>query len=226
MMHTMRFREPLPNVILQYGVQMSRNPVFLLTHLLIGLTVLMGSMLTSVQAMYSTNSSIVVHAMFPDIPSTPETLTDEMLFAWSAGGSIIGGWISLVMTLLLSPKEGSLIPLPNSEDPKKFAKLIYALSVSVLGGIVATPAIGYYLALTKWPLIFLLGASVAWATWLILKVAAVLLNRFLLRANEDGLSGVMQEIRGGGKLVQTTMQEITVDKASAPVTPPAPPPTK
>ncbi len=171
-----------------------RSPIFLLTHLVFILTILMGGrLLASAHAM-----DIYAHA-YNRVPDEFDAMSDLELFAWGSGGSLIGAYIGIVQAILSAGKSDRTIPMPEATDTWQRPKIVLAFSVSLLTGILATPAIAYsgYIG-HKWPFVFLVGGLVAWSAWMVWYIINKILGHFMKRAEKEGISGVIDEAKRTG----------------------------
>ena len=189
----------MPSVALRHPpfvelfIMLIRNPVFILTHLLFIVTMMMGFTVSSVNA-------ALAHAIQPasfQAQEEAKAISDMMILAWSAGGNLLGAYIGIAQAILMSSKEsGSHVPLPKSTDTLRNGKIVMAFSVSLLIGILVTPAI----VSTDWMpdkpfFIFALGGLISYAAWAILYVVNKVSSHFMRRAEKEGGSGVIDEAK-------------------------------
>lgn len=174
---------------------MSSTTSFIMTHLLFVVTLIAGGAITTLHA----NFSHVAKANIPSLyvqtgPPAPNTGTDKkhideisdiLLFASSAGGALIGAYVGIAF---------GMIPVVVGKNERRSAKIAQAFSVSLCTGLLLAPAmVNYYLKPCHWTLAFLAGGLVASGAWLILGIWKAILNRFMTRAEKDGIGGLIDE---------------------------------
>lgn len=167
-----------------------RNPFFILVHLLFILTCLMGALLTNASAAFQHVPIVATAAAGQDA----QAISDMFIFLWAAGGSLIGAYIGIAQAVLGSGDK--TVPMPNENDVKRNAKIAMAFSVSLLLGVLMTPAI---ITLDwipdQWQFIFIIGGLVSYGAWAILYIINKIYGHFMKRADKEGLAGVLDEAK-------------------------------
>ena len=171
-----------------------RQPMFIITNLVFILTMIYGSSLTA--ASKSLDHAVLNTKMMMTTGERQEVVnvTDFMLFAWASGGALIGAYIGIVQAMLVAT--GNHVPMPKSTDMQRSAKVAMAFSVALLSGVIGTPAI---MALgwidRRWEYTFLLGGVVSYGAWAILYIAHKVSKHFMVRADKEGIAGVIDEAK-------------------------------
>lgn len=167
-----------------------RNPFFILVHLLFVITVMMGALLTNASAAFQHVPVVASAAAGQDV----QAVSDMLIFLWSAGGSLIGAYIGIAQAVLGNGEK--TFPLPGEKDGKRNAKIAMAFSVSLLLGVIATPAIITLEWIPdQWQFIFMIGGLVSYGAWAILYIINKIYGHFMKRADKEGLAGVIDEAK-------------------------------
>lgn len=178
------------------------NPTssFILTHLLFIVTLIAGGMLTTLQASFTkvANSSRLAHMQNPSNGNGGaannvqiDSVSDTILFAWAAGGSLCGAYIGIAvgLTHIAADKPG--------EHTTKSSKIAKAFAVSLLTGVVATPYIMHnYFSPARWSTVLVCGCGVSASAHGIWAMVNAIVAKFVSRAQKDGISGVIDEAKG------------------------------
>lgn len=166
-----------------------RNPFFIIVHLLFVITVMMGALLTNASAAFQHVPVTASAAAGQDV----QVVSDMFIFLWSAGGALIGAYIGIAQAVLSGEKT---VPLPKEKDVRRNAKIAMAFSVSLLLGILITPAIVTLESVPeRWQFIFLIGGLVSYGAWAILYIINKIYGHFMRRADKEGLAGVIDEAK-------------------------------
>lgn len=181
----------LPTSLLMPEIDMLiRNPFFILVHLLFVITVMMGALLTNASAAFQHVPVTASAAAGQDV----QVVSDMFIFLWSAGGSLIGAYIGIAQAVLGNGEK--TFPLPGEKDGKRNAKIAMAFSVSLLLGVISTPAIITLESVPeRWQFIFLIGGLVSYGAWAILYIINKIYGHFMRRADKEGLAGVIDEAK-------------------------------
>lgn len=167
-----------------------RNPFFILVHLLFVITVMMGALLTNASAAFQHVPVTASAVAGQDV----QVVSDMFIFLWSAGGSLIGAYIGIAQAVLGNGEK--TFPLPGEKDGKRNAKIAMAFSVSLLLGVIATPAIITLEWIPdQWQFIFMIGGLVSYGAWAILYIINKIYGHFMKRADKEGLAGVIDEAK-------------------------------
>ena len=167
-----------------------RNPFFILVHLLFILTCLMGALLTNASAAFQHVPIVATAAAGQDA----QAISDMFIFLWSAGGSLIGAYIGTAQAVLGSGDK--TVPMPGEKDVKRNAKIAMAFSVSLLLGVLITPAVVTLDWIPdQWQFIFVIGGLVSYGAWAILYIVNKIYGHFMKRADKEGLAGVLDEAK-------------------------------
>lgn len=172
-----------------------RNPVFIFTNLLAIVTGLMGFLLTSASAAFQHSFPYATSTMAQgDI----QPVTDLFIFGWCFGGSLIGAYIGIVQAVLAvdAKNKGQTVPIPANGTSQRTAKIVMAFSVSLLVGILISPAIvASDWVPDQWQYMFPIGGLVSYGAWAILYIVNKIYGHFMKRADKEGLAGVVDEAR-------------------------------
>lgn len=169
---------------------------FILTHLLFIVTCIAAGALTQLQASYHRVASAAHYVKYTASDSAPlrqvntdtTDISDSILFAWAAGGSLCGAYIGIAV---------GLSPMSRKPDEKVGPVIAKAFAVSLLTGILLTPYLAHhYLKPVHWSTVLLLGGGTAAGAWLLWAAFTAILKRFVQRAETQGLTGVIEEARG------------------------------
>lgn len=175
---------------------MNSSASFLMTHLLFIVTLIAGATLTSLQANFThvAHAAKVTYQAGPAPLTAPasskqiEEISDSILFAWAAGGSLCGAYCGIMV---------GLTPITVAQNEKRSFKTATAFTVSLLTGLLGTPyLVQNYFSPCRWSTVFLLGGVIASGAWLIWAAYQAILNRFVMRAQKDGIAGVIDEAKG------------------------------
>lgn len=171
---------------------MNGGTSFILTHLLFVCTLLAGGALTALQA--------GVHQIVKHQPVTTaavgnavavENISDAILFAWAAGGALGGAYCGIAVGLT------PIVIDPKNTGKDRAFKMARAFAVSLITGLLLTPyLIHQYFTPCRWSTVFLLGGGTSAGAWMLWSCLQAVLSRFLLRAQKDGLAGVIDEAKG------------------------------
>lgn len=117
-----------------------------------------------------------------------ESVNDAIMFLLCSGGGLIGAYCGVA---------SGLIPIDRHDPAKRSGKIAQALSLAVCTSMLGAPVtVHYCFHNCHWSLMLLIGGGFASGSVLIWATYQAILNRFVTKAQQDGIAGVISEATG------------------------------